>query len=541
MSKIVSVEQMRRIERAADISGLTYDAMMVRAGAAVAAEAARSIVEPRGKRVLILVGSGNNGGDGLVAGARFAEWGAVVTAAIVSSRPDPDPHAAELERLGGAMIRLAESGVDAVEPPVQAADVVIDAVLGTGFRLPLRGEAEAALTRAKSILASRRPRPIVIAVDCPSGVDCDTGEAGRGTLAADLTVTLGAVKPGLLRSPGAALAGRIVVGDIGLDPKMPELLEVEMEYADAALVRGWLPARPDDSHKGTFGTAMIAGGSVNYPGSVALAGRGAYRVGAGLVCLAVPGSIQSALVGALPEAVWLILPQEVGVLSEPAAEMLRKESAGKPVLLVGPGLGREDTTRRFLARLIGGGEAQPRGRIGFVHGGGGPGESRASLPPLIIDADGLRLLSALEDWPSRIPHGSILTPHPGEMAAMTGLDVATIQGNREGVARERAAEWGQIVVLKGAHTVVAEPEGRAWVLPFATAALAKAGTGDVLAGAIAGLRAQGVGPVEASVLGAYLHGRAGVMAAEAAKTSAGVLASDVADRLPDAIAELAGG
>lgn len=540
MTKVVSVDQMRRIERAADAAGLSYDAMMRKAGAAVADAAVRLVGDPRHKRVLILVGSGNNGGDGLVAGCRLIEAGAAVTAVIVGARPSPDPHAANLERLGGTVMRVSEIGVEAIVPPARSADLVIDAVLGTGFRLPLRGMVEEALRKTGEIVKARRPRPLVIAVDCPSGVDCDSGEAARGTLDADLTVTLGAVKAGLLRFPAAARTGRLVVGEIGLDPKMPELAEVSMEVADAQLVREWLPRRPADSHKGTFGTAMIAGGSVNYPGSVALAGRAAYRVGAGLVCLAVPGSIQLALVSALPEATWLILPQEVGVLAEPAAEILRRESVGKQALLVGPGLGREEPTRRFMARLVTGGEAPSRGRIGFIHDEKVGGGAKAALPQLVIDADGLRLLADHNDWPTRMPPGSILTPHPGEMAAITGLDTQTIQANREGVAREKAAEWGHIIVLKGAHTVVAAPDGRAWVLPFATAALAKAGTGDVLAGAIAGLCAQGVGAVEASVLGAYLHGRAGELAEAEWKTSAGVLAGEVADRLPEAISELAG-
>jgi NAD(P)H-hydrate epimerase len=176
--------------------------------------------------------------------------------------------------------------------------------------------------------------------------------------------------------------------------------------------------------------------------------------------------------------------------------------------------------------------------MGFLPKASEAAPEAVPLPQLIMDADGLRLLAALEDWPTRLPPGSILTPHPGEMSALTGLDRETIQANREGVAREKAAEWGQVVVLKGAHTVVAAPDGRGWVIPFATAALAKAGTGDVLAGAISGLCAQGVAAVEAAVLGAFLHGRAGVLAAEKAGTTAGVLAGEVAQLLPAAMAEL---
>jgi NAD(P)H-hydrate epimerase len=229
----------------------------------------------------------------------------------------------------------------------------------------------------------------------------------------------------------------------------------------------------------------------------------------------------------------------MGVVAEAAADLLRKGAADAKALLIGPGLGREDVTRRFLQRLLRPSEAGVRGRMGFLRSESEIVPEASPLPQLVIDADGLRLLAALDDWPSRLPAGSILTPHPGEMAALTGLAIDTIQSNREGVAREKASEWGHVVVLKGAHTVVAAPDGRGWVLPFASAALAKAGTGDVLAGAIAGLCAQGTPAAEAAVLAAYLHGRAGVLAAEKAGSTAGVLAGEVARLLPEVIAELA--
>jgi NAD(P)H-hydrate epimerase len=461
-----------------------------------------------------------------------------VTAYVVSSRRRPDPHADRFRDLGGEVIQSSEdAGGSDLQKRAGTADIVVDAVLGTGFRLPLRGEIAASLAHVAQGLADRRRRPLVVAVDCPSGVDCDTGAAAAETLEAAVTVTLAAVKPGLLRSPGASKAGDIVVGDIGLNPRMRELSEVQMELADPKTIGSWLPARPDDGHKGTFGKVIITAGSVNYPGSAALAGLAAYRVGAGLVCLAVPGGIQSSLVAVLPEATWLILPQETGVLSEAAADILRASVSGAKALLIGPGLGREDVTRRFLLRLLRASETTPRGHIGFIPSTETPHEHQP-LPPLVVDADGLRLLSQLEEWPKRLPAGSILTPHPGEMSALAGLPTETIQANREGIAREKALEWGHVVVLKGARTVVAAPDGRAWLVPIATAALAKAGTGDVLAGAIVGLCAQGVAPAEASALAAFLHGRAGILAAERAGTTAGVLASDVASMLPAAIGEL---
>ena len=539
MPKIVTIDQMRRIEQAADVGGWSYDRMMLRAGQAVAAEVLRRRPEARKNRVLILVGSGNNGGDGLVAGCRLREAGSIVTAYQVVPREGPDPHALRLQELGGAVLSRAEdSDLSTLARLTSEADVLIDAVLGTGFRLPLREGISAVLSRVEAARSARSRRPLSIAVDCPSGLDCDSGAHAPATLAMDVTVTLAAAKPGLLRFPGASLAGEIVVGEIGLNPGLKELSEVPMELADAKTVRAWMPPRPADSHKGTFGKVVIAAGSVNYPGSAGLAGEAAYRVGAGLVSLAVPGGVQLSIAAALREATWVILPQEMGVITEAAADVLRKSCEDAEALLVGPGLGREDVTRHFLQRLLRPAEANLRGRMGFLPRASEAAPEAIPLPQLIVDADGLRLLAALEDWPARLPPGSILTPHPGEMSALTGLDRETIQANREGVAREKAAEWGQVVVLKGAHTVVAAPDGRGWVIPFATAALAKAGTGDVLAGAISGLCAQGVAAAEAAVLGAFLHGRAGVLAAEKAGTTAGVLAGEVAQLLPAAMAEL---
>ena len=536
MAKIVTVAQMKRIEQAADAGGWSYDDMMLRAGQAVADAVLSRMADPGGKQALSLVGPGNNGGDGLVAGARLAERGMRVTAYFVRSRPGPDPHAADLRLLGGSVLG-PDDDPSSLERCAALAHVIVDAVVGTGFALPMRPDVAETLRKVRRAIESRHPRPLCVAVDCPSGVDCDSGAVADSAIDADLTVTLAAAKPGLLRFPGAALVGEIVVADIGLKSDMKELTEVQMELAESKTVRAWLPRRPPDSHKGTFGTAVIAAGSVNYPGSAGLAAAGAYRVGAGLVCLAVPGVIHGPLVSLVPEATWLILPQETGVIAEAAADVLRGRAAGVEVLLIGPGIGREETTRKFLARLLQPAEAGGRAHIGFIHQEPLAGPNAVTLPQLIVDADGLRLLAELEGWPSLLPAGTVLTPHPGEMAALTSLDVATIQSNREGVARDWALQWGHIVVLKGAHTVVAAPDGRAWVLPFATAALAKAGTGDVLAGLIGGLWAQGMQRADAAYAGVFIHGRAGDRAQEKFGEKS-LMATDIQHLIPETLIEI---
>lgn len=540
MRKIVTVEQMRAIEKAADASGLTYDQMMENAGRAIAQQILGRFPNPEELRVAILVGPGNNGGDGLVAGHYLAEAGAQVGGYLFGERGEEDENLARLKSRGGL---IAEAAQDqrwrVLTNLVSSAGVLVDALLGTGTSLPLRGEIKKGLGNIGAALEKMEMRPYVVAVDCPSGLNCDTGEAAEETLHADLTVTLAAAKAGLLRFPGANYVGELVVADIGVSEDQGELSAVQLELPTPEVLREWLPKRPRDAHKGTFGRLIVNAGSVNYPGAAVLAGDAAYRVGAGLVTMAVPASIQVLIVGTLPEATWLLLPHEMGVVAEGAEEILAPELEASEALLVGPGFGREEATKSYLEALFGGGAASKRHPIGFVtdadldeHHPSNP------LPPCIIDADALNLLSELDDWPKRLPAGAILTPHPGEMSRLTGEEVSEIQGDRVGTALRYAELWKQVVVLKGAFTVVASPDGRAAIVPFATAALARAGTGDVLAGAIAGLRAQGVDAFEAAVLGAYLHGRAGEIAAEYAGTPASVLAGDVGSALGEAISEI---
>lgn len=540
MSKIISVEQMRAIERAADSAGLSYEEMMRRAGAQVAAAILRRTPDILGKRVVILAGSGNNGGDGLVAGDHLAEAGALVGVYLVKPRSQPDPH---LDALRDRGLLIAEAEQDqrsrVLANMLSTADVVIDAVFGTGLKLPLKPPAKAVLATAKKSLAKRAKAPLVVAVDCPSGLDADTGTVAPEALVADLTVTLAAAKLGLITFPGAERVGEIIVADIGVPESQPEMQAVELELATREAVREWLPARPKDSHKGTYGQVMVVGGSVLLPGAAVLAGAAAYRVGAGLVTLAVPSSIQGLLAPQLPEATWVLLPHEMGVVHEDAVEVLGSMIGGSPVLLIGPGMGREESAQRFMRRLLGAeGGAHRGGRIGFLSTGQDDDSSGPGLGACVVDADALKLLPDIEGWPRLLPPDTILTPHPGEMAILTGEDKQDLQSDRVEAARRWSSEWGQIVVLKGAFTVVAAPDGRRSVLPFATSALASAGTGDVLAGAIAGLRAQGVHAYEAAVLGAFIHGLAGELAAETLGAEASVMAGDVVGSLPEAIESL---
>jgi len=564
MPKIVTVEQMRAIEQASDKKGHTYADMMELAGRAVAERVQVLLAGRPEPRVAVLVGPGNNGGDGLVAARVLAQAidDASVAALLLAARGADDPVFSAARDAGVFIATAADDqagGFRVLQNLVGNADVVIDALFGTSLRLPIKGDAAKVLQAAARALVVRRaerPRaayitpaepgenwaddgPFVVAVDCPSGLDCDTGELDKLTLRAHETITFAAAKPGLLAFPGAEAVGVLHVADIGLPDNLPELNDIPLTLVDAAIVGQFLPERPIGGHKGTFGKAMVVAGSLNYTGAAYLAAHAAYRVGAGLVTVAAPQIIIPTLAGMLPEATWLLLPHDMGVINEPAVKVLRKEIDGYSALLLGPGWGREPVTGDFLRELLQPKEEIRRSRaIGFVPIA--PQEEDvpgAELPPLVIDADGLNLLASFEDWPGLVPPGTILTPHPGEFARLTGLEIDDVQANRLALAGEKAAEWGCTVVLKGAFTVIAAPDGRIAVLPFASAALASAGTGDVLAGAIVGLRAQGLQPFEAAVAGSWLHGLAGLRAAELLETTASVTAGDVLELLPEAVAQ----
>jgi NAD(P)H-hydrate epimerase len=329
--------------------------------------------------------------------------------------------------------------------------------------------------------------------------------------------------------------------DIGLPDDLPSLQDSKIEVADPDSVAALLPERSLDSHKGTFGTALIAAGSVNYTGAALLAGEAAYRAGAGLVTMAVPASLHGTLAGRFPEATWVLLPHEMGVISSNAAEVLAKNFERASSLLIGPGFGTENSTKEFIENILEGKFSAKKSaqRIGFVRQESEKSaENIAKLPPLVFDADGLKLLAQIKDWYKKIPAPAILTPHPGEMSALTGLSKEEIQENRQEIAGKYAREWGHVVILKGAFTVVASPEGQMTVIPVASPALARAGTGDVLAGLIAGLLAQGLDAFNAAVAGAWIHAQAGLYAADDLGTTASVLAGDVLDSVSDVISDL---
>jgi len=543
MLKILTIAQTRQAEAEADANGYSYTQMMDAAGHAVAQRALALIAARDHAKITVLVGAGNNGGDGLVAGRVIAQArpDAQVRFYLLTQRdPNTDPvFKAALD--AGLFMAYAEHDFDgrALRHMVASADLVLDALFGIGARLPLRDTPARVLRTARQALAERAkarrtpvlndptsggqieraPHTYVLAVDCPSGLQCDSGEIDSTALTADETVTFIAVKPGLLTFPGAAHVGRLWVASLEMpdDLTVPTLESARAFLLDNDSVRDLLPARPPDSHKGTFGRALIVGGSGEYVGAVGLAARAAYASGVGLVTASAPANVIHALVGQVLEATWQTLPDLDGALVPEAVGRLAPLITQCRALLVGPGMGRAEVTGAFLHTLL----SQP-------------------LPPLVLDADALNLLTELEAWESRLPAETILTPHPGEMARLCGLpSAADLPRDRQTFAAQKADAWRAVVVLKGAHTVIASPDGRLAVSPFKNAALAKGGTGDVLAGLATGLRAQGMSAFDAACVAVYVQGLAGEIAAQRAEHSARSLtAGDVVMHLSAALARV---
>jgi NAD(P)H-hydrate epimerase len=505
--KIVSVEQMRTLEQEADARGLSYRQMMMNAGRELAIHFLMRFYDCENRVVLGLVGSGNNGGDTLIALTNLIERGWKAAAYLVKPRPKEDEWLTAFQRRGGKVLHAEmDEGFVKLEEWLDKAEVLLDGVLGTGVRLPL----EKPVADVLRYVSAFSDRPYTVAVDCPSGVDCESGQAAAECIPADLTLCMQAVKTGLLRFPAFAFAGEISLAELDFPEDLPTWEKVHDQAVDALMVNGWLPMRALDSHKGDFGTLMMAAGSVNYPGAVLLAGRAAYRTGVGLLRIAIPSSMQAMLAGHLLEATWLPVPEEDGYFCAKSVAPIQKSLEKVNVCLIGPGLGQEEAVFDFLQKLL----------------------EAPQLPLLVLDADGLRHLAKIPKWHEKLPKGSVLTPHPGEMSALTSLEVDSIQNDRVEIARRYAEQWGHLVVLKGALIVVASPEGQVMMVPIATPALAKAGTGDVLAGMLAALIAQGMESFHAAAAAAFIHALAGQLAAEELNTTVSVVATDVIRAIP---------
>ena len=514
--KIVNSDEMRELEARCADEGISTDQLMENAGLAVADEIRTWRDGVAGAHIAVLVGPGNNGGDGLVAARHLHDWGANVYIYLCTNRPESDPNLKPLvDRDVSLEQAQSDKGQESLCQMLRLADVVVDSVLGTGKARPIEGTLKEVFAAVRDARAGPS-RLRIVALDLPSGLDADSGQVDPSTLSADLTITLGYPKVGLFTFPGAQTVGRVTVATIGIHPRLAEGITLEMMTPEGA--RSSLPDRPYDAHKGAFGRVLAVVGSMSYVGAAALACHGAGRVGAGIVTLACPKTLFPIMAAQLTETTYLPLSEsEPGLPGDEALSQITDQLPEASALLVGCGLGQEKRTKELVHRLL--------------------LRDDANFPPTVVDADGLNALADEPRWWERLSDQTVLTPHPGEMGRLLDLSNRDVQSDRLGVARRAAEQWNKVVVLKGAHTVVARPDGHAKLSPFANPGLASAGTGDVLAGAIAGVMAQGLSPWDAATCGVYLHGMAGAAAREELG-EAGILASDLLPLLPRAIKEL---
>lgn len=504
MKLAVSVGQVRAMEAAAVEAGTSLAALMDRAGTAVAHEA--SSLAPEG-RIAIVAGPGNNGGDGWVAARALRESGRevlVVSLADPASLPSPAREAAAGAAEMGVPWELPDP-VDRLDRQLEGAALVVDAVLGIGARGAPRHPLSAVLDALDDVTAP------VLAVDVPSGVDAETGAVPGAAVHADVTVTFGAPKAGMLLHPAAGFAGEIVVADIGLPEPESERGGIEIwEGPDLAFM---LPLPEDGANKYSRGRVLVGGGAPGMTGAVCLAARGALRTGAGYVAVAVPDPSLAVVEIKLTSPVKHGLPADAGgALADTAVDELERLCRRADVVVLGPGLGRSDGTTSAVRRLL----------------------ERLTLP-VVLDADGLWALSDDLEPVRRRTAPTVLTPHVGEAARMLGATASDIEDDRPAAVRELAGE-GVVCLLKGPRTLVSDGQ-RTAVTMTGGPALATLGTGDVLSGMIGALLAQRLPAFDAAVLAAHLHGAAGDAAADAL-TPVCCTAEDVLTYLPRAVRRL---
>jgi NAD(P)H-hydrate epimerase len=362
-----------------------------------------------------------------------------------------------------------------------------------------------------------RPDLFIVAVDMPSGLDANTGAIDPSCPYANATITLGYPKPGLYNFPGAERTGKVIIADIGIPPSLSQEIATELITED--WIKSVLPKRPASANKGTFGKVLVVAGSINYIGAAYLACMGAARIGAGMVTLGTAQSLLPILASKLTEVTYIPLPEaDTGILASGAASVLQQHVPDYNVLLMGCGLGQNAEVVEFIKSTL---FTLPQTR---------------SIP-LILDADALNTLAQIPQWWQKLDKDVILTPHPGEMARLTGVSLDKIQQERLGVAQKAAREWQKVVVLKGAYSIVAAPDGQTKISQVVNPGLASAGMGDVLTGIIAGLLAQGLSLFDAAACGVYLHGQAGNLVRQEMGDT-GMLASDLLPMLPQVIKTL---
>jgi ADP-dependent NAD(P)H-hydrate dehydratase / NAD(P)H-hydrate epimerase len=513
--KAVTAGEMRKIEQEAiNEYGIPSILLMENAALALLTAVEDTLGDVTGKKIVILAGKGNNGGDGMAVGRHLVNKGAEVKAFLFASGEELKDHSHTnfklLRGLGTAIFQVSsETELRAFKLALMTCDLAIDALYGTGFRGALPAIEE---SYVRALNNSGKP---IVSADIPSGLEADTGRVYKDAVRANTTVTFGLPKLGHFLGVGPEYVGQVRVDKISIPDSMLDDPKVNTHVLTKERVASYIPKRGISGHKGTHGTCLFIGGSPGMTGALTLSARSALRSGAGLVQMAVGESLAPFVDSMLPEAITVALNElRAGVLDPRALQQIVEKMHGARAVSFGPGMGQNVQVAEQLEGLI---ERCPK--------------------PLVIDADGLNALALDLKMLSRAQGPIILTPHPGEMARLTGLSVSDVQNNRLELVLEKAIEWKVILVLKGPATLVGSPDGRVFINPTGNAILGTGGTGDVLTGCIVGLLAQGVPPLEAACLGVYVHGLAGDILAEEMGVR-GALAHEVADALPKALTRI---
>jgi len=509
---VVSAAEMRALDRWTIEHGTPGHVLMERAGAGAARVLRERLRRPRGPTVVVC-GRGNNGGDGFVV-ARHLRRGRLPVEVWLAGRPEEVRGdaarmlAAWRKGRGSVHDLTAPGGVEALARRLAQAAVVVDGLFGTGLNAPVEGVLAAAID---AINACGAP---VLALDIASGLSADTGLPLGTAVRATVSAAFGYPKLGQVVYPGVELTGLLAVVDIGIPAAALAAVAPGVALLEGQEVGRLLAPRPRDAHKGTFGHVLVIAGSRGKTGAALLAAGAAVRSGAGLTTLAVPASLHPVLEGHVREAMTAALPDTGGgaaALGEGAA--VDALLADRAAVVCGPGLGLDGPTRALVAHVV-----------------------RRAGAPLVLDADGLNAVAGTGLLRERAGP-TVVTPHPGEMARLLATDASSVQADRLGAARALARAERVVVVLKGARTIVASPDGAAAVSPTGNPGMASGGTGDVLAGLVGGLLAQGLPPYEAATLGVFAHGAAGDAVASR-RGEAGLSASDIIEELPPTLARL---
>jgi len=483
---LVTANEMQLIDRRTIESfGIPGRILMENAGRGATQFFFKQFADFKNKRIGVIAGRGNNGGDGFVVARYIAQSGADVKVYLLatSNRVGGDA-AANLKLLKPLNIPLIEipdeSSFSAYQSEMEDCDIWIDAIFGTGLKSDVKGYFQ---TVIDFINALNQP---VFAVDIPSGLNSDTGKPCGTCIRASATATFGFAKPGHMIHPGAGYTGALEIVDIGIPPYIVQTVAPKQFLLTADLIKSYVTPRVEDAHKGTTGHLLVVAGSPGKTGAASMTSVSALRAGAGLVTLAIGQSLNSVLETQMLEAMTAPLPEsKEGALGESAFGVIQKLMSGKKCLAIGPGLGQALETRKLVHKII-----------------------LESQIPVVVDADGINHLVGRMQILKKAHVPIILTPHPGEMARLLDVNVGNIQQDRINCARNVAVDLNVHVVLKGARTVIAHPDGRIFINPTGNAGMASGGMGDVLTGIIAAQIVQGFSPESAAHIGVYLHGAA---------------------------------